>query len=85
VQYSFEGGELRRRAFPFVDGAAPGEPVAVARGVTGLRLRYRDRRGEWRDRWDPNRLNEMPLAVELVIEVEGSGSIRQLFLVGTAP
>jgi general secretion pathway protein J len=84
VQYSFEGGELRRRTFPFVDGAAPTAPLAVVRGVTGLRLRYRDRRGEWRDRWDPGRLNEMPLAVEVVVDLEGSGSIRQLFLVGTA-
>ena len=56
----------------------------MVRAVTRLRLRYRDRRGEWRDRWDPGRLNEMPLAVELVADVEGSGSIRQLFLVGTA-
>ncbi len=84
VQYSLEGGELRRRTFRFVDGAAPSESVTLLRGVTGLRLRYRDRRGEWRDRWDPGRLNEMPLAIELVIDVEGSGSIRQLFLVGTA-
>ncbi len=84
VQYSLEGGELRRRTFRFVDGAAPSAPVTLVRGVTGLRLRYRDRRGEWRDRWDPGRLNEMPLAIELVIDVAGSGSIRQLFLVGTA-
>ncbi len=84
VQYSLEGGELRRRTFRFVDGAAPSEPVTLVRGVTALRLRYRDRRGEWRDRWDPSRLNDMPLAIELVVDVEGSGSIRQLFLVGTA-
>ena len=83
VEYSFSGGELRRRAYRFVDGAAAMEAAALVEGVRQLRLRYRDDKGEWRERWDPTQLTELPAAVELVIEVEGSGSIRQLFLVGT--
>lgn len=84
VQYRWAGGRLERTAFRYVDGAAPGEPVAVLAGVTNLRLRYRDRRGEWRERWDPTQPMLMPSAVEMIVETRESGSIRQLFLVGTA-
>ena len=58
--------------------------MTVVSGVRNLRLRYRDRRGEWRERWDPTQPTLMPSAVEIVMETEESGSIRQLFLVGTA-
>jgi general secretion pathway protein J len=84
VEYLLSGDELQRRAYPYVDGAAAGEPVAVIGGVRQLRLRYRDKEGQWRERWDPLQIVEMPRAVELIVDVEGSGSIRQLFLVGTA-
>ena len=82
VEYLVSGDQLQRRAYPHVDGAAAGNPVAVIGGVRQLRLRYRDREGQWRDRWDPLRIGEMPRALELVIDVESTGSIRQLFLVG---
>jgi general secretion pathway protein J len=84
VEYRLDGDRLQRRAYRFVDGAAASEPVTIVGGVRRLRLRYRDRDGQWRERWDATRLTDMPLAVELVAEVEGHGSVRQLFLVGTA-
>jgi general secretion pathway protein J len=84
VQYRWAAGQLERVAFRFVDGSPPLEPVAMVKGVRQLRLRYRDREGAWRDRWDPTQPSQIPFAVEMVIETEASGSIRQLFLVGTA-
>jgi general secretion pathway protein J len=84
VQYRWMSGRLERTAYRHVDGGAPMEPVAVVTGVRNVRLRYRDPRGEWRERWDPTQPTLMPVAVEMVIDTEESESIRQLFLVGTA-
>jgi general secretion pathway protein J len=82
VEYRLAGGRLERRAFPLVDGAAPLEAVTMLDGVRRLRLRYREPRGEWRERWDPTDPAELPLAVELVMDVEGNGVTQQLFLTG---
>jgi general secretion pathway protein J len=84
VRYLQVGGQFQRQTYPYVDGSAPTAPSTIVEGVRQLRLRYRDKQGEWRERWDPRQPAEMPVAVELVMDVEGSGSIRQLFLVGTA-
>lgn len=84
VQYSWVSGRLERTAYRFVDGSSALPAVAVVTGVRALRLRYRGPRGEWRDRWDPVQPMQLPTAVEMVIDTEESGSIRQLFLVGTA-
>ena len=45
-------------------------------------LRYRIG-AEWRDRWDSKRPGALPRAVEAVIDLEGIGPVRQLFLTGT--
>lgn len=84
VEYRLAEGRLERLAFPALDGG--GVPVAVplVDGVRALRMRYRDRDGEWRERWDPTDPAQLPRAVELVIEADGHGTIRQLFLVGAA-
>ena len=84
VQYRWTAGRLERAAWRHVDGGEAIEPVAVVGDVRSVRLRYRDPRGEWRERWDPTRPTSMPSAVEIVIDTEESGSIRQLFIVGTA-
>jgi general secretion pathway protein J len=83
VDYALVDGRLERRAYPLVDGAAPLEAATMIEGVRSLRLRYRDRQGAWRDRWDPTGLSDLPVAVELVMNVEGGGTTRQLFLTGT--
>jgi general secretion pathway protein J len=82
VQYRLNGDRLERIGFRYLDGGAPMEPATLIEGVRSLRLRYRDARGEWRERWDPTRPTEMPRAVEMVVEVGNRGGIRQLFLVG---
>lgn len=49
-----------------------------------IRFRYRDGEGNWRERWDPTKPTELPRAVELVMDSEGSGTTRQLFQTGPA-
>jgi general secretion pathway protein J len=82
VQYRLAGNRLERIPYRFVDGDAPMDAVALLEGVNSLRLRYRDARGEWRERWDPAQPAELPRAVEMSIDLEGQGTVRQLFLVG---
>lgn len=82
VEYRLAGGRLERRGYPLVDGAEPNAATAVLDGVRSLRLRYRHPTGEWRDRWDPQEPGDLPLAVEMVADVEGAGVTRQLFLTG---
>jgi general secretion pathway protein J len=83
VQYRLQGDRLERVAYRFVDGSAPLDAVTLVDGVRSLRLRYREPNGDWRERWDPTRPTDMPVAVEMVLDVERGGSVRQLFLVGT--
>jgi general secretion pathway protein J len=83
VEYRLTGGRLERLAYPHVDGSGPMAPSVLAEGLSAIRLRYRDKNGEWRDRWDPTQATDMPRAVEIVVETERAGSVRQLFLSGT--
>lgn len=82
VEYRLAGNVLERRAWRFVDGAQPMPPAVLLEGVTAVRMRYRNSDGAWRDRWDPTRVTELPVAVELVVDTQDYGSVRQLFLVG---
>jgi general secretion pathway protein J len=80
VEYRLSGDRLERVAWPLIDGAAPLAPVTLIDGVRSLRLRYRDKQGQWRPRWDPTQPTDLPLAVEMVLDAQGSGATRQLFL-----
>ena len=82
VQYRLVEDRLERRVAPMLDGAEPGPPAVIVRGVKSLRLRYRTG-GEWRDRWDVTRADAMPRAVEMVLDIAGIGPVRQVFLTGT--
>ena len=82
VEYRAAGGRLERLSWPRVDGAAPRAAVTVLSGVRSIAFRYRMPTGEWRDRWDPEEADDLPLAVELVADTQGSGVTRQLFLTG---
>ena len=84
VEYSVVDGRLERRIYPRLDGAAPFPATTVVDGVRRVRLRYRDGEGNWRERWDPTKASELPRAVELVLDAEGSGTTRQLFQTGTS-
>lgn len=84
IDYHIADGALIRTAYPMVDGSEPRGAARLIDGIVRHALRYRDRRGGWRTRWDPARADELPVAVELVIEREAGGAIRQLFLIGAA-
>jgi general secretion pathway protein J len=82
VEYRVAGGKLERLSWPMVDGAPPRAAVTLLDDVRSIAFRYRAPTGEWRDRWDPAEPDDLPLAVELVAETQGSGTTRQLFLTG---
>jgi general secretion pathway protein J len=84
VEYRLRDGRLERWRFDAVDGAGRAVAMPLLEGVRSVQLRYRDRDGSWRDRWDPTDPARLPVAVELVSDSEGQGQVRQLFLVGNA-
>lgn len=83
VEWRLSADTLERQAYPLVDGAAPLPPAVLLDEVERVRLRYRDENGEWRERWDPEQPDALPVAVEMVIDRTGGGTVRQLFLTGT--
>jgi general secretion pathway protein J len=83
IEYRLEGDRLERRSADAVGGAAPSRTAMLLPGVQRMTLRYRGPDGEWRHQWDPENPRLMPRAVELVVETERHGAVRQLFLVGT--
>lgn len=70
---------LERLALPALDGAAPGPAQVVLDGVSELRLAYRHR-GQWSPAW-PGGHAAVPDAVEVRMQVEGFGELRQVFLI----
>jgi len=83
VEYRLRDGRLERWRYDAVDGEGHALAMPLLTGVSRVQLRYRDRDGGWRDRWDPTDPARLPVAVELVSDSEGQGQIRQVFLVGT--
>ena len=84
VEYRLRDGRLERWRYDAVDGEGHAVAMPLLEGVRRVRLRYRDRDGGWRDRWDPTDPARLPVAVELVSDGEGQGPLRPLFLVGSA-
>lgn len=82
VEYRLREGRLERWRYDAVDGAGQPTAMPLLEGVRRVQLRYRDRDGNWRDRWDPTEPSRLPAAVEIVSDSEGQGEVRQLFLVG---
>lgn len=82
VEYALADGSLQRRSYRFVDGTEPAAATTLIEGVRALTVRYRDARGEWRETWDPVQPTDLPRAVELVVDTDREGAIRQLFVVG---
>jgi general secretion pathway protein J len=82
VDYRLVDGVLERRAYAYVDGTEPLPAARLVSNIESVALRYRSD-GEWRNRWDPTLATELPDAVELIVEIEGLGPVRQLFQTGT--
>lgn len=82
VEYRLREGRLERWRYDAVDGEGRPAAQALLEGVSRVQLRYRDRDGNWRDRWDPTEPARLPTAVELTSDSRSEGRVRQLFLVG---
>ncbi len=83
VEYWWREGRIERIGYEAVDGADAPEPAILFKGVTALTLRYRTRKGEWLERWVPEKPSDAPTAVELVMERDGQPPLTLRFLVGT--
>ena len=82
VEYRWLGGELSRAGHPFLDGAAPAAPAVLAVTPAPPGLRFRTADGVWRDRWEPQRAAELPVAIELTIAQPRGDTLRVVALVG---
>jgi general secretion pathway protein J len=82
VEYWWRDGRVERVGYPFVDGAAAGEPAVLLSGVTALTLRFRDARGDWREDWAPSQPDLMPRLVEMSVTGKGRPPLVLRFLVG---
>ncbi|HTU12263.1 MAG TPA: type II secretion system minor pseudopilin GspJ [Allosphingosinicella sp.] len=82
VEYRLRDGRLERWRYDAVDGEGRAVAMPLLESVRRVQLRYRDREGNWRERWDPTDAARLPTAVEIVSDSEGQGEIRQVFLVG---
>jgi general secretion pathway protein J len=82
VEYRLRDGRLERLAFAQVDGESRAVTMPLLGGVRQVRLRYRDREGDWQPVWNVTNPILLPRAVELVSDSETHGSVRELFLVG---
>lgn len=78
VEYRLVDGQLERSVRAALDGAAPGVPQVLLGGIESATIGYHHR-GQWIDGW-PGGANAMPDAVRLRLQLQGLGSIEQLFL-----
>ena len=81
-----EGGAvLTREVYRVLDRAAtsPGESQVLVRGATNMKLRFMTATGRWVSTWPPGsqsdngRLNRMPTAVEISLNLADSGEYIQ--------
>lgn len=82
VSYQLNEGRLERLQYETTDGGAISEPALLLDGISDLELRFRDKRGQWVNAWQTERLSDLPRAVEIRFEQNGR-NYRHVFLVGT--
>lgn len=81
VEYRLTADRLERQSWPMVDGSAPNPPSVLVSGVTALALRFHSG-GQWLDRWEPDRSDRLPDAVEITVTSRVMPAVRQAFIVG---
>ena len=64
------------------DGGAIDQSAILISKIESLKLRFRDKRGQWSNRWETERLVDLPRAIEMQFDQQGR-PYRHLFLVGT--
>lgn len=84
VDVTLTEGRLTRTAYPMVDGSAAPAGIVLADRVEQLTMRYRDRKGEWRPRWDNALLDTTPAAVEMTVQRKGEPPLVLAFVTGPA-
>ena len=82
VDVTFGEGRLTRTAYPMIDGSAAPAGIVLADKVEQLAMRYRDRSGEWRARWDDALLDSLPAAVEMTVTRTGEPPLVLAFIAG---
>ena len=82
VEYRWDGAKLLRAGRPFLDGARAEPAAALADAPAAPVLRFRTADGLWRERWEPQRLGEMPVAIELLLPQRAGPPLRIVTLVG---
>ncbi|WP_407354638.1 type II secretion system minor pseudopilin GspJ [Luteimonas sp. R10] len=83
VEYRLVEDRLERGTRPALDGAVLGTPQVLLRGVRTARAHYRYQ-GEWMDGW-PGGADRVPEALQLDLQIDGIGDVRQLFLMPGQP
>lgn len=81
VEYRLAGDRLERQSWPMVDGSAPNAASVLVSGVSALGLRFHSG-GQWLDRWEPERRDRMPDAVEVTVTAKAMPAVTQAFVVG---
>ncbi|MFK7842718.1 MAG: type II secretion system minor pseudopilin GspJ [Sphingorhabdus sp.] len=82
VEYRLTEGKLERLRNRMTDGGAIDPPAVLLSNIDSVQLRFRDKRGQWSNDWQIERLAELPRAIEIGFEQDGR-RYRHLFLVGT--
>lgn len=82
VEYRVTPAALVRAGYPYPDGAVADAPSEVLPLSAPPTLRFRGKDGNWRERWDPQLSNELPIAVELLVPQNGVPPLRIVSLVG---
>jgi general secretion pathway protein J len=82
VEYRWADGRLSRAGHPYPDGAAADPAAALAETAGPPVLRFRTKDGVWRDRWEPQRPAELPVAIELTLAAAGRAPLTVIAVVG---
>ncbi|MDH4569470.1 type II secretion system protein GspJ [Pseudomonas sp. BN414] len=86
VRWQLSGERLERRYWTVLDQAQDSLPRVqnALDGVTSMKLRYMDDSGDWQDSWPPaglpddERLDRLPLALELTLQHRRYGELRRV-------
>ncbi len=87
VAYGVEEEQLIRYSWPMLDRAQGSEPykLVLLESVRELKLRFMDSQRKWQEQWPPQGSGQpaapqvdMPLALELTLELDEWGSFRRL-------
>lgn len=84
VDVMLDQGRLERRAYAAPDGDSPATTILLADKVTALTMRYRDKRGDWRERWDNGEIASLPAAVEMTVTRAKGPPLTLAFMAGPA-